>query len=256
MSAQGLLAEVCAAHGGLERWRTVQTIEARVAAGGLAFASRAQPSALRDFHATVQPAARRVELRDFGRPGWQGVWAPAYVHRHDDTGTLLGEREQPRAQFDRWVKTLGWDKLDILYFAGYALWNYLSFPFLLTLPDVSTDERAHGKGWQLRARFDADFPTHSREQTFYFDSALRLTRHDYVTDPIARWAAVAHLCLESTATDGFLFHTRRRVYPRLGARRVLPAPLLVHIRIDALHLTTGEVAAAPAARCALLASNS
>lgn len=251
MTARGLLHEVCAAHGGLDRWRAVESIEAHVAAGGLAFASRGQPSALRDFQATVQPAARRVRLRGFGRPGWRGEWTPARMRLHDDTGALVGERAHPRAHFDRWAaKLIGWDRLDLLCFAGYALWNYLSFPFLLTLPGVTVEERTDGAaGPRLRARFDADFPTHSPEQTFLFDSALRLTRHDYVTTPFARWAAVAHLCLASERADGLVFYTHRRVYPRIGARVVLAWPRLVRIRITALRVRDAPTAteAAPGA---------
>lgn len=241
MSATSLLADVCAAHGGLDRWRKVRAVQARVASGGMAFVSRGQPSALRDFLATVEPAARRVELRDFGRPGWCGVWTPAYVKLHDELGALLGEREQPRAQFDRWIKKIAWDKLDILYFAGFALWNYLSFPFLLTSSEVAVAEEVDAAGRRLRVVYGTEFPTFSREQTFHLDAALRLTRHDYVVDPIARWAAVAHLCLASAQADGFVFYTRRRVLPRLGAHRVLPAPELVHIRFDELR-TFGSAA--------------
>lgn len=239
----GLLADIFAAHGGLDRWRRVRAVQAHVAAGGLAFASRGQPSALRDFRATVEPAARRVELDGFGRPGWHGVWTPAHLQLHDERGALLGEREQPRAQFDRWVKKIAWDKLDIFYFSGFAFWNYLSFPFLLTSSEVAVAEEGNAAGRRLRVVYGAGFPTFSREQTFHFDPALRLTRHDYVVDPIARWAAVAHLCLASAKAGGFVLHTRRRVFPRLGAYRMLPAPELVHIRFDDLHAIDSVAAA-------------
>ena len=36
-----------------------------------------------------------------------------------------------RAQFSHWRRSLYWDALDFAYFSGYAMWNYLSLPFLL-----------------------------------------------------------------------------------------------------------------------------
>ena len=196
-----------------------------------------------------QPHARRVVLDGFGSARGRGVWTPDDVQIHDRDGTLLARRSAPRAQFTRPLKQLRWDALDILYFAGYALWNYLSFPYLLTLPGVRLQDApssARGATRQLVATFDPSVPTHSAQQRFHVNDAGHLVRHDYTADVIGTWAHAAHLCLESTTAGGLHWYTRRRVYPLLGANTVLPAPTLVWIELDEVRVT--DAACAPPSR--------
>jgi len=46
MNADNLLTQVCDAHGGLARWRAVETIDFALSSSGLAFSSHGQGSAL------------------------------------------------------------------------------------------------------------------------------------------------------------------------------------------------------------------
>jgi len=223
------------AHGGAARWQAVARIEARLSSGGLAFISKFQASALKGLTATVWPHAPRVELGGFGQPGGRGLWTPDEVQLLDAAGTVVAQRSQPRAALFTWPKRLGWDRLDILYFAGYALWNYLSFPHLLALPGVRVTgvEPARPEGVQrLRATFGPEVPTHSALQTFHVDAAGLLLRHDYTADVIGRWATAANRCLASAVVDGLRFYTRRLVTPRFGDPLVLPGPTLVWIELD------------------------
>lgn len=239
--ADGLLSAVIDAHGGQSRWQAVSTIHASLSSGGLAFASHFQPSALKHLRVSMQPHARTVRFTDFCHPGWTGVWTPERVEIHDAAGRLQAERQHPRSDFSRLGKQFRWDKLDILYFGGYAVWNYLSFPFLLTLPEVTVEASVDASSGQrvLEASFAPDFPTHSARQRFFLDNALQLTRHDYTADVIGRWANAANLCLASASVDGLRFYTRRKVYPRMGNVRVMPFPTLVWIEIDDLQVERG-----------------
>jgi len=235
MNHCGILDDVMAAHGGRERWRALEAVECSLSCGGLAFASHCQGRALRDLRPIVRPHDREVVFRDFCRPGWRGRWSPMQVQIRDDGNRLIGERQDPRASFGRLVKQFCWDKLDILYFGGYALWNYLSFPFILEEPGVSdvSGERVAAGGWRLTATFEAGFPTHSARQVFHLDDSLRLVRHDYTADVIGGWATAANLCLAAAETEGLRFYTRRKVLPRFGGgERVMPWPVLVWIEID------------------------
>lgn len=181
----------------------------------------------------MRPHDRRVELLGYGG---RGLWTPDHVAIHDDQGRLLAERAGPRASFSRLDRQVRWDKLDLLNFAGYALWNYLSFPFLLEEPGVELiDTEADGDIQCLITRFATEVPTHCATQTFRIDRAGRLTRHDYNADVIGRWAKAAYFCLASETVDGLRFYTRRRVMPRLGAG-VMPWPELVLIDIDDIPL--------------------
>lgn len=238
MNADNLLTQVCDAHGGLARWRAVEAIDFALSSSGLAFSSHGQGSALVGLNVRLWPHQRRVELHHYGEPGGLGVWTPEHVAHYAADGRLLAERQHPRAQFSRLRKRLVWDKLDMLYFGGYALWNYLSFPFVLAEPGVRVSlptavDRCAGAG--LVAEFDASVPTHSARQVFHLNQALHLTQHDYTADVIGSWATAANCALASTEVAGLRFYTRRHVTPRMGPwQTVLPFPLLVRIDITEL----------------------
>ena len=243
MTSVDLLEKVITAHGGRERWRTINSIEATFSSGGLAFSLHMQPLALRGLQITLQPHARRVTLLNFCHPGWRGVWTPTAVQILDENDRVVSARDNPRAGFSRLDKLVRWDKLDILYFAGYALWNYLSFPFILELPGVTLaesravpDKSSGAQFDRLTACFDDEIPTHSRDQAFLVDDTGLLLRHDYTADVIGGWAKAANFCQASEVVDGVRFYTRRRVYPRIGAESVLPFPTLVWIELGAIRL--------------------
>jgi hypothetical protein len=241
MKPNDLLEQVLEAHGGRQRWQALECIEADFSSGGLAFSLHLQPWALRNLKIRVQPHARRVVLRDFMHPGWSGVWTPDLVQILDAGGVVVAQRQDPRSAFSRIDKQVRWNKLDILYFAGYALWNYLSFPFILEASGVSLSE-TESNTRELRARFDSSVPTHSEVQSFHVDASGLLTRHDYTADVIGKWANVANFCLASELVDGLRFYTRRRVLPRFGTQTVLPFPTLVWIEIDAIRLISAQAA--------------
>lgn len=239
-AARVLLERLIDAHGGRERWKSVRCVEFSLSSAGLAFSLHMQGSALLGLQARVYPHARRVELRDYGQPGGCGVWTPDRVWLLDTGGNELRARDAPRAQFSRWSRQVRWDDLDMLYFAGYALWNYLSFPFLLEEPGVHLGEvLSVPGGFRLEAAFAPGFPTHSARQSFHVDASGGLLRHDYVADVIGPWAAAANLSQASVQVDGLRFYTRRRVFPRLGVTTVLPWPTLVWIEIDGLRWRSG-----------------
>ena len=243
MQTGELLDKVIAAHGGRERWRAVEIIEAAVSSGGLAFTSHLQPFALRNLRLSLSPHAQRAVLHGYCRHGWQGVWTPTLVHILDTNGRVVADRRDPRLSFSRLDRKVRWDKLDLLYFAGYALWNYLSFPFILENPGVdivAAHEATNGGLQRLTVRFDESVPTHSRAQEFHLDAAGLLRRHDYTADVIGRWATAANLCLASTVVGDLRFYTRRQVYPRLGGAAVLPFPRLVWIAIDDIRVVPGD----------------
>jgi hypothetical protein len=176
----------------------------------------------------VRPHARETTLRDFPRAGWRGTWTPDCVQICDPDGGLKGERRDPRRHFRGLLNQVYWDKLDILYFAGYALWNLLEEASV-----ALTETDRSGASPRLDAVFRADFPTHSAKQSFLLGPSRRLVRHDYAADVIGAWAAAAHFCLDSVEVEGLRFYTRRKVFPRLGSREaVVRFPTLVWIEID------------------------
>jgi hypothetical protein len=67
---------------------------------------------------------------------------------------------------------------------------------------------------RLRVTFPADVPTHSTEQTFYFDDAGLIRRLDYTPDVVDRTVVAAHDCEAHQDFSGLIVPTRRRVYGR------------------------------------------
>ncbi len=241
----GLLDEVLDAHGGLERWSAATEIKARVRSGGVLPRTRTPGNRLADYELSVQLDRPHVVLDPFPEAGRRGVFEASATRIESDSGSPVESREDPRAAFFGWSglrRNLRWDALDTTYFAGYAMWNYLSFPYLLVRDGVEVREgserQAGGQRWRsLEATFPAGLPTHSREQTFWIDEAGLLRRHDYTAEVVSRFGAAAHVCDEHREADGLTFPTRRRVVPRGLGGRALPGPTLVSLELDEIRVT-------------------
>jgi hypothetical protein len=59
--------------------------------------------------------------------------------RHAD-GTLVAERSAPRESFQDHEENTPWDPLHRAYFNGYALWSYLTLPFLFTVAAIGLSD--------------------------------------------------------------------------------------------------------------------
>jgi hypothetical protein len=239
-----LLDEVLEAHGGGARWRAARRISARVRTGGLLARTRMAGNRFADCRFEVEPAEPRTIADPFPRDGERAVFDRGAVRVETADGEVLESRAEPRAAFFGFSgvrRNLRWDALDSIYFAGYAIWNYLTTPLLLTREGVEVTEGepwpADGETWRrLEASFPDGLDTHSREQTFYFDDDRLLRRHDYVPDVIGGWAHAAHMCADHVESGGMVFPTRRWVRPIGPGNRALRFPTMV-----SLHLSRIEV---------------
>jgi hypothetical protein len=242
----GLLAEVLEAHGGLERWQAARSIHARVRSGGLLIRTRVPGTRFADYGVTADLAERRAVMHPFPQEGLRGVFDRGQSRIESDDGEVVSARADPRPEFfgrSGLRRSLRWDPLDAVYFAGYAMWNYLATPLLLTRADVEIAEsepwEQGGERWR---RLDATFPegldTHSRRQTFYFDDHGLLRRHDYVAEVVGGWAHGAHYCADHVTADGLVFPTRRWVRPIGPGNRSLPFPTMVWLKLSELSVET------------------
>ncbi len=231
-----LLDDVIEAHGGLDRWAAARSISGRVRAGGLLLATRVPGDLLAAGRLEVtigEPVARAGPLP---RTGEYGVFDRGAVRIETGAGEVRAERRRPRELFfgrSGLRRNLRWDELDATYFAGYAWWNYLNAPFLLTRDDIEVEEIEPWHGWRrLAARFPPELDTHSERQVFYYDEELRLRRHDYTADVVGGWARAAHMCADHVEVGGLVIPTRRWVRPRGPANRPLPFPTLVSLALS------------------------
>lgn len=242
-----LLAEVLEAHGGEERWRTAREIRAHVRTRGLLLTTRAPRDMYPDYEITIrvgEPWARfeiagTDEVAGFDR---DRVW------REGPGGETIEARDDPRSLFfgrPGLRRNLRWDRLDLTYFAGYAMWNYLTSPLLLTRPDVEVGEREpwrspSGETWRrLDARFAPGLHTHSPGQTFWVGADGLLRRHDYTAEVVGGWAKAAHTLSAHRVFDGLVFPTERRVTPRRANLRALSGPTLVGLSLDRIAVAFG-----------------
>ena len=134
-----------------------------------------------------------------------------------------------------------WDQLQLAYFAGYAMWTYLTTPFLLAMDGVATEElqpwRENGEMWRrLKVTFPQSIATHSTVQMFYFGSDGLLRRHDYDAEVLGGSPA-AHYVHEYQEFSGILVPTKRRVFGRRPDGTPAPDPLLVTIDLSEVEFT-------------------
>jgi hypothetical protein len=232
-----LLEEAIAAHGGAERWAGVDEVRLEVRSGGFALASKLKRRIVSHYRAEISTGEPHVVVHPFTAPGMRGVFTPESVRIEDAGGEVVSERRDARAKFPGGRRALWWDDLDILYFAGYAMWGYANAPFLFAREGFAAREiepwEEDGETWRrLAVTFPPDVPAHSREQVFYFDERGMLRRNDYTAEPFGRWARGAHYSHDHRTFDGIAFPTRRRVYPRLPSNRPAPWPTLVWIDLE------------------------
>ena len=188
--------------------------------GGRLFLTKWSSARTRSLTVTVDPRRVHATLQPFPRAGFVGEFDDKSVSIRMEAGDVVSRREIVHDRDGRVARKRRWDDLDVLYFLGYALWNYSVTPFVFTWPGFEcrqgADWRERGGGrWRtLHVRFPPAIPTHSRDQTFYFDDRGRLRRLDYTADVFSPFARGAHLCFDHRTFNGFVFPTHRIVYPR------------------------------------------
>ena len=239
--AQPLINRVIKRHGGMALWSGIEEISLRVRTGGVALPLRFKFGAFKRYQARIRVHEPCVQITPHPRAGMRGIFSDDTVRIETENGECILERHKARSAFKDWRHTIWWDHLDAIHFAGYAMWNYLTTPFLLKRPGIQLEElppwQEDGQSWQrLRAIFPSDILTHSPEQTFYFDAEGLLMRHDYTALVLGNFARAAHYSGGHEEVDGIPFPTRRRVFPRKKDGSPLRLVTLVSIDIETIEV--------------------
>jgi hypothetical protein len=202
-------------HGGLERWRRLETVTASMTVSGALFAFKGHPAGLGQVTVAADTTTPFATFTPFPS-------ADRALFEFDRVAVTRGDSEHERVDPRAACLDVGfdapWDDLHLLYFVGYAVWNYLCTPFLLTWPDFVVDEidpwQEGSETWRrLRVTFPPQVPTHNAEQVLYIDDAGLLRRLDYAPDILGSRPA-AHYCHDHRDVEGLVVPTRRRVYGR------------------------------------------
>jgi hypothetical protein len=179
-----LLETVIEAHGGLERWNQLHTVSARLAQGGDLWALKGQDGVLDDVVVTASLHEEQASHRPFGAADRHSSFTPERVAIQTEDGTVVEALDQPRDSFAGHTQETPWSTLQLAYFAGYAMWTYLTQPFTFAFPGFETAEldpwEEAGERWRrLGVSWPSRLATHSSEQTLYFNDDSQLVRHDY-----------------------------------------------------------------------------
>ncbi|BCL79223.1 hypothetical protein ccbrp13_16880 [Ktedonobacteria bacterium brp13] len=237
-----LLARVIAAHGGLDRWNTFKRVTATIVTGGGLWPMKGLEQDPNPREETVTLHEETASVSPFGQPDWRTAFTPDRIAIETTTGAVVSERLDPRASFVGHVMNTPWNPLQRAYFNGYALWTYLTTPFLLTMPGFEVAEispwQEDGEFWRgLRARFPDAIASHSKEQDFYFGDDFLLRRHDYHVD-VAGGFPTAQYVYDIVEAEGLRFPANRRAYVRGPGLKPIRDLLMVSIDLSHFRLTT------------------
>jgi len=231
-----LLTKVLDAHGGLERWRSYNKVEATIVSGGGFFPLKGVLQDPNPRRMTVWLHEERSSVTPYGAPDQRTMFTPDRIAIEKLDGTVVAERRMPRDSFAGHQMHTPWDPLHRAYFNGEALWTYLATPFALAMDGFRVEEIApwqEGKDpWRvLRVYFPGSIETHCQVQDFFFDEKFELRRHDYSVN-IAGGFPAAQLMLEYTEANGIRLPSKRRAYTRGPDRRPILDMLMVSIDIS------------------------
>jgi hypothetical protein len=247
-----LLESVIEAHGGLELWRELDAVSARLVQGGALWTVKGQRGVLDDVFVRTSLHQEWVSHHPFGAADRRSAYTPERVAIETTNGEVVEALERPRASFAGHTLETPWTSLQLAYFVGTAMWTYLTQPFTFALPGFETTEldpwNETGEEWrrlrviwpshpvQTANRRVARLATHSTEQTLYVGPDGLLRRHDYNVD-IAGGDGYAHYIDDYTKVAGIMVPTRRRVFPRGSDNQSLAEPLLSSIELSEIAFT-------------------
>ncbi len=108
-----------------------------------------------------------------------------------------------------------WKAQHVIYFVGYAMTNYLSYPFILPnfeLIEFSPFEH----GYKYKICFPKEYPNHCPVQTFFFSNKNFLLKKFYYVTPIGGpYIIAAHYPRNYTEYQGLQLGLTRHVLGRI-----------------------------------------
>jgi len=223
------------AHGGLDRWNKLKAIEADMSITGALWARKGWRDTLKDVHVIADARTQWIGYQPFINESMRSSCTPDRSVIETVDGKPIKDRTNPRASFDGHTVETPWDDLNLAYFSGYAMWNYLNTPFIFALPGFKAEEiEPWDDQGEKRRRLKVVFPnhiaTHCSEQIFHINDQGLICRMDY-SAPVAGGAPTAHYLYDHKDFSGIKVATRRRALRRKADGTPLPDPVFVAIDI-------------------------
>jgi hypothetical protein len=231
-----LLETVIEAHGGLDRWNKLDAVSVHGVNGGALWALKGQAGVVDDVFVRASLHEERESHHPFGAPDRRSAFTPQRVAIETTAGEVVEAMDQPRASFAGHTVETPWTALQLAYFAGTAMWTYLTQPFTFALPGFETTEldpwQEAGEEWRrLRVTWPGYLATHSTDQTLYVGRDGLFRRHDYDVE-IAGNNPAAHYISDYTQVAGIMLPTKHRILPRAADGQSVSEPLLVSIDVS------------------------
>ncbi len=222
------------AYGGEAVWKGASDVESTVTVGGLLFQLKGiniPPHA----RITVDVQRPHTVITPVDDSGDIGVLDGFSVIITAPDGRVLEHRADAREHLQNASIGTKWDRLNLLYFLGYAFWGYYTLPYQLMRTDIEWTELRDGI---LQADYGTNLPVHSRVQRFWFDTKSGLLRrNDYTpvaADPTAR---AANVVFDHGVSDGIPYTSKRRVKTSIQQYGwVLPLPDFITIDVESWRL--------------------
>jgi hypothetical protein len=226
------------AHGGLDRWHEINTIDVDLSITGAIWYLKSKPNVLENIKMRVYTGEELVTTEFTDRP-MRTTFAPDRVTVEVD-GAVTESRDDPEASFAGQQIDSPWDDVHVAYFSGEALWTYLNTPFIYARADFSTEEieaiQVDGETWRrLQVTFPDSVKSHTRNQISCFGPDGLLRRHDYTVDILGGGTGLNY-ATNYADVDGIVVPMTRRIYAYVGDYELVPEPLLVAIDINQISL--------------------
>jgi hypothetical protein len=109
-----------------------------------------KPDTLKDISIEAELHNERL-ITHFNGQGMRTLFQPTRIIMETEGGRFVDSRDDPRSAFRGHTRETPWDDLDVAYFNSYALWNYLTIPFVYTYPGFVTEELGVESTRQRRA---------------------------------------------------------------------------------------------------------
>jgi hypothetical protein len=236
-----LLTLAIEANGGLGRWKELSEVSADLDVGGVLWGLKGQQGFVGASRVTAALHHQWASHSPFLEPAHRTSFKAESVAIETLDDDIVEARENTRQSFAGHTLETPWDRIQLAYFAGYAMWTYLTSPFSLVAEGFESEEVApwqeDGETWRaLRVRFPKSIATHSTEQIFYFDDKGLLRRHDYDVD-VSAGSPAAHYVYDHKPFNGIIVPTKRRIHIRGEDGKPQMEPLLVSIDLSNIKIS-------------------
>lgn len=231
-----LIEQILEAHGGLARWKSHDRLSAHLSQGGILWPLKGHGGMLDEVDVEIDLKRQWTSHAPFGAPDRRTAVTPRRAAIETAEGIVLDALDDPRASFAGFGLETPWSELQLAYFVGYAMWNYLTLPFAFAEPGFGVEElpawEENGEQWRrVQVTYPDTIATHSRVQTFYVGADFRLRRHDYDVDINGGTPAV-HYFSDYATVEGVNLPTRHLIYVRNPDGSHAAEPLVVSIVVS------------------------